>query len=157
MKNILKSVAKEIVVESKEKFVPIDFFKDREGLYIFSGFENNILNKAIATDAGSEFKIASSDLEENASDEVIEKALPEKHIFSETDVCAIVASLIEKQPKGEEGTLLNNGYANLFYTPSLVVRVGWSSYDGEWVVGGWERGGHVWSAGDRVFSPATEA
>lgn len=154
-KEILEIVSKEIPVVIAEKFVPSEFFKDRKGLFVGYGFQENILSKAGQTEEKAQFTIASFDLKENASDKKIEESLPEKHIFSETDVCAIVAALIEKQPKGEEGVLLNSGYANFFYTPSLVVDVRW--LDGRWYVRGWYRGDRGWDAGRRAFSPATES
>lgn len=48
-----------------------------------------------------------------------------------------------------------DGYSNLFYFPACVVRVYWNADGAEWSVGTWDRGGHGWSAGSRVFSPAT--
>ena len=47
-----------------------------------------------------------------------------------------------------------DGYANLFYTPSFVVSVGWSSFGRGWGVSAWGRGGAGWRGGMRVFSPA---
>lgn len=156
MKNVLNSVQKEISVSIEKNHMPSEFFKDRKGLFVWSSFANNISGKATPTNSGAEFKVSSSDLAEPANDEQIEAALPEKHIFSESDVCAIISTLIEKQPNGEEGVLLNNGYANIFYTQSRVVRVCRYADDGEWGVDAWNRGGTSWDGGDRVFSPATE-
>lgn len=153
-KKILKVVKKKIALKIEEKHVPKEFFKDRKGLYVWSSFIN-IVEKAKETKADAKFTISSFDLTENASDEKIEKNLPKKHLFSETDVCAIVADLIEKQPKGEEGVLVNTGYANLFYTPSRVVCVYWIG--GLWRVLDWYRDDGEWRAGHRVFSPATGA
>lgn len=150
----LKSLQKVIEVKVLEKHVPNEFFQDRKGLWVGSGFENNIRDKAEPTEVGTEFKVSSFELVEDLNDEQIEKLLPEKHLLSESEVCAIIAGLIEKQPKGEDGVLLNTGYANLFYTPSRVVRVHW--HGGGWDVGVWDRGGGTWLAGSRVFSPATE-
>lgn len=48
-----------------------------------------------------------------------------------------------------------DGYANIFYFPECVVGVRW--HDGEWLVGAWLRDGRGWDAGNRVFSPATNA
>lgn len=45
-----------------------------------------------------------------------------------------------------------DGYANLFYVASCVVRVRWYGGGREWHVGAWERDGGEWSAGNRVFS-----
>lgn len=150
----LKEITKDAQIVSKAHD-PKKYFQDRKGLYVYSGFTERILSNAKKTKAGTEFKVSSFELVEPASDETIEGVLGDNHIFSETDVCAIISSLIDEQPNGEEGTLLKNGYANLFYTPSRVVSVDW---DGdEWSVGAWDRGGIEWFGGWRVFSPATDA
>ncbi len=49
-----------------------------------------------------------------------------------------------------------DGYANLFYTPAFVVSVRWVSFGGGWYVDTWDRDGHEWLGGSRVFSPATD-
>jgi len=65
-------------------------------------------------------------------------------------------SLMEKQGKGEDGVLLNNGYANLFCikdgTGVLSAVYVHSCGDG-WSVGADSVGSlHMWDDGDRVFS-----
>lgn len=155
MTKVLKIVKKKIKkVEVKEKFVPTEFFQDRKGLYVWNSFKNNIVDKAKESKKGFKSSISSFTLLKSATDNEIEKELPKKHLFSETEVCVVVASLIEKQSKGEDGPLKNNGYANLFYTRSHVVRVYWDG--GRWGVGGWNRDDGTWGGGGRVFSPATE-
>lgn len=131
---------------------PKEFFKKREGLYIY---ENANMEKLleIAEPVCGDFDIEFLELIVDSSDENIEKSLENKNTFSENDACAIIAELISKQPKGEEGTLVNNGYANIFYTPACVVGVSWFSGYGYWSVDAWERGGSEWNAGIRVFSP----
>lgn len=154
--SVLKSVKAKIEVKLPKKYEPTEFFKNRDGLYAWNSFKENVLEKAKAATVNS-FSLSSFDLTKDAYDKEIEKELPKKHIFTETEVCAVIAGLIEKQSKGEEGTLLNTGYANIFYTKSHVVSVYWRSVFGEWCVGGWRRDGHSWFEGFRVFSPATEA
>ena len=149
---VLEIVEKKIVVKSATKFQPKDYFKTRDGLYIWSSFEDRILSKAKSIKTSKPFKLISFELKKDLSDEEIEKELPKKHIFSETDVCAVVAELINKQAKGEKGLLFNNGYANLFYTGAFVVGVRWG--DDEWGVRAWGRDGLRWYSDDRVFSPA---
>lgn len=63
--------------------------------------------------------------------------------------------LLERQANGEEGVLLTNGYANIFYVRDVngVLR----AVDVLWRGGGWNAyalalGGGGWSGGDRVFS-----
>lgn len=151
---VLKSTEEVIYLKTGSVRQPIEYFKDREGLWVGSQFQAEVSGKAEATLEGAEFKIDSWDLVRYANDETIEGSLHKKHLFSESAVCAIIAELIEKQPKGEEGHLLNNGYANLFYTKSFVVYVGWGRGAGKWIVGAWSRDDDVWDAGGRVFSPA---
>lgn len=151
--SIFKSVRENMVVQVPKGYKPKEFFKDREGLYVWNSFIDNILENTTSTVQKS-FKISFFSLIKSATDEEIEDGLPKKHLFSETEVCAIIAGLIEKQPKGEDGPLQNNGYWNLFYTKSRVVRVVWDG--GGWDVSGWSRGDDTWIGDSRVFSPATE-
>lgn len=153
-KSVLE-VTSHIKVTTADKFDPAAFFVKRDGLYVFNDFTERIVSKAKKMKAAVEFPLVASDLTKPANDEAIESELPKEHIFSETDVCAIIASLIEMQPKGEKGILATDYNWNLFYTPAFVVFVVWGG--GVWRVGAWERGDGAWGAGGRVFSPATEA
>lgn len=135
----------------KDPVKPEEFFQKRTGLYVWSDFIERIVSKAKQTKAKT-YALESYDLVRSSKDEEIESALGKKHLFSESEVCAIIAELISQQPKGEKGTLLADYNWNLFYTPSFVVHVYW---DGdEWRVYAWGRGGREWLAGRRVFSPA---
>ena len=96
------------------------------------------------------------DLERVMTDAEIEASLGDRHQFSETILCHLLARLITAQPSGEEGELLSNGFANLFYTSSCVVSVRWGADYREWDVYTWRRDDDRWRAGNRVFSPATE-
>lgn len=147
---VLEKVEENIVVKTTG-IDPKEFFKDREGLYVSSSFEERILEKAEKIDA-AEFNLDSFKLLKYSDDADIEKELPEKHIFTESEVCAVISELISKQPKGEKGTLDNAGKWNLFYTTSCVVGVSWRSYGGRWDVYAWGRGGDEWRSGGRVFS-----
>lgn len=151
---ILEPVETKIDLKVAKSFDPKKYFKDGKGLWVSSSFEERIRDKAPTVATAQKFELSSFTLLKNSSDKDIEAALPEKHIFSESEVCAVVAALIDKQPKGKEGALLNNGYANLFYTASFVVHVRWDSDDGHWHVSTWSRG-YDWHADSRVFSPAT--
>lgn len=103
----------------------------------------------------AKFAVNSFDLLESANDAKIEEALGDNHLFDKGEVYILIGNLIAKQANGEEGTLLNTGRANLFYTSSFVVSVYWDgSY---WSVSTWDRSDDTWSADRRVFSPATEA
>lgn len=153
---ILEPVETKIDLKVAKSFDPKKYFKDGKDLWVSSSFEERIRDKAPTVATAQSFELSSFILLKNSSDKDIEAALPEKHIFSESEVCAVVAALIDKQPKGKEGTLLNNGYANLFYTSSFVVSVVWYSDSGRWSVISWDRD-YSWGADGRVFSPATSA
>lgn len=149
---VLESVKTNIALKVSKDFDPKEYFKDRAGLSVWSSFEERILSKASAIKKGASFNIESFKLLAYANDKKIEADLPKKHIFSESDVCAIIAKLIDKQPEGKKG-VLDTDYWNLFYTPSFVVHVGWCGSD--WGVYAWYRLECGWVAGTRVFSPAT--
>lgn len=153
-KNVLEEVGEKIGIEVPKDFDPKKFFKTRKGLYVWSDFKERILDKAPDVSGWPVISVDSFKLKESANDEEIEKSLLEKHIFSESEVCAAIADLIQKQSKGEEGVLQNNGYANLFYTKDFVVRVYWRVFHGEWNVDAWDRGDDHWDGSCRVFSPA---
>lgn len=153
MKSILKPI--DSIVGIKAKTIdPKEFFQDKKGLWVSSNFIDNVATKAEKMTKDKTFNVNSFELTANAYDREIEESFNDNHIFSETDVCALIAALIENQKKGEEGVLLNNGYFNIFYTPDRVVNVFWSSASQRWYVYVWRRGCR-WFEGSRVFSPAT--
>lgn len=151
--NVLELVEKKISFKTKDNIDPQEFFQDRKGLYVFNSFIDRVSSKAKPVKKGTPYTLTSSKLLQYSTDEQIEAELPEKHIFSEDDVCAILADLIEKQSKGEEGVLASDGNWNLFYTESFVVFAGWRG--GGWYVGTWSRDYSAWHGSPRVFSPAT--
>lgn len=146
---------KAVSITTLPEFEPKKYFQNREGLYVWSDFNDRIVAKTQSVEGQKDYALTSFTLKKAATDEEIEGASPSDHLFSETDVCSVIAALIDKQPKGKEGTLLNNGYANLFYTPEFVVGVIWDAGDGGWRVFTWRRRGDGWAGGLRVFSPAT--
>lgn len=134
---------------------PDAFYQTRSGLYVWDDYRSRIVANAKPSEVGTTLKVENAELVRDLSDEEIESALPKDHLFTETQVCVVIAELIAKQPNGESrGALLNNGFANLFYTSSCVVRVRWSADDREWDVHTWQRVGSGWNAGRQVFSPA---
>lgn len=134
---------------------PDKYFRDREGLWVWGGMRELVVANSNAAEVGAKFDLAVADLGKDVTDTRIEAALPKDHLFDESAVCAIIAEMIDVQPGGVAGALLNNGYANLFYTRSCVVRVRWYGAHREWRVNAWRRDGvGGWDAGRRVFSPA---
>lgn len=136
-----------------ERHDPDTFYQTRSGLYVWGDFHSQIVVRAKPTEAGATFRVESFDLTANLTDEKIEDFLPKAHFFDETKLCGTIAGLIARQPNGEVGELVNNGYANLFYTVSYVVLVRWDAGRRRWIVGTWRRGAFRWRAGRRVFSP----
>ncbi len=156
VKSVIELVAS-MTVKLTERVDPDAFYRTRPGLYVWDGFRTLVVAKAHPIDpADSVYSIESFQLTRDAVDDEIENSLSKSHLFGETLVCAVIAGLIAKQPKGEDGALLNNGYANIFYTGSCVVRVRWDADGRRWRVGAWRRDGGGWVASDRVFSLATE-
>ena len=76
----------------------------------------------------------------------------------EETTLAYLYELLSRQPKGESGVLLTNGYATIFYIKDAngklwAVRVYWRSYYGEWCVGADSVAyPDEWHGGYRVFS-----
>lgn len=136
---------------------PNVFFQTRSGLYVWDDFRSRIVTQARPIAVGMAFELNNALLTKDMSDEEIESALPKNHLFDESALCAIIASMISEQPDGKEGKLLNNGYANLFYASSCVVIVRWHADYRKWRVNAWKRDDNEWDAGRQVFSPATGA
>lgn len=143
-----------VTVTLPERHDPDAFYRTRSGLYIWDDFRTRITAQAKPSETGATFKVESFGLMRGLDDKEIEAMLPKSHLFDETQVSAIIAGLIARQPNGEDGALVNNNFANLFYTSSRVVGVGWRAGGRQWVVASWERGDDRWVASSQVFSPA---
>jgi len=128
------------------------FFRTRKGLWVSDDFRTRVVAKA---EPSSEIRASKHvPLKRDMTDAEIEEMLGDGHLFTETEACALIESLISKQEGGKGGELLNNGYANLFYLGSCVVDVRWYADYRRWEVRTWERGDRRWYAGAQVFSPA---
>ncbi|KND48476.1 MAG: hypothetical protein AB200_01960 [Parcubacteria bacterium C7867-005] len=129
-----------------------EFFQTRSDLFIYDGFRDLVLAKVGKGEQAKPIVSKSVALPRDMTDKEIEEMLGNGHIFTEVEVCAVIQKLITEQEGGKEGELLNNGFANLFYTSSCVVVVRWLADVGRWNVGTWRRDVIGWSAGDRAFS-----
>jgi hypothetical protein len=137
-----------------ERFVPKDFFQTREGLWISTELRSRILARTNPCEVGASSG-KSFDLRKDALDHEIVREIPEGYEFvNETEVCARIAAMIQRQPNGQKGELLSNGYANLFYVRSAgcVVHVYWRADRRDWRVYAWPLDGHSRFADDRIFS-----
>ncbi len=159
-KPILKSlnlIARNIVVNARA-FTKASFFeKGPAKLWFGESFRNWIL--PAIPDEIPEFQgnLAKHELMKSMNDSEILAELGSPQPFTIPEFVAIVKSLVEKQPQGEAGTLLSNGYANIFYVQledGRVVAAGvyWVSGCREWDLGAYGLGGGGWSGGDCVFS-----
>lgn len=139
-------------VTAQAGYVLDTFFQTRGGLWVSENFRSLVVAKAQPAEAVA---MREFNLTRDMLDSEIEAELGEGHIWDESRLCSTLKTLIEEQWGGKSGTLLNNGYANLFYTSSCVVDVRWYSDDRRWFVSTWQRDDNRWLAGYRVFSPAT--
>lgn len=136
------------------KFNPKDFL-DKPHIYLFNYFKEKVLSEAVEIENVPEINWDTYELKEQLNDFQIEKEFPNCVFEDVSKFCAYLYALIEKQKNGENGLLLNNGYANLFYVKTLsevmVVIVSWSADVREWNVNANRRDDFQWFAGDRVF------
>jgi len=130
-----------------------EFFQTRSRFFVSDGFRNLVVAKATGTAIVADTK--HFDLPRNMSDSEIEEKLGDGHIWEENVLLTTLEHLLTEQEGGKDGKLLNNGFANLFYTRSCVVYVYWNTDDRRWVIFTWKRDDLRWDAGYRAFSPAT--
>ena len=144
-----------INVAGTSKFVARDHFKpgEVEGVkigYLSDNFKSHFLKKV--EENVPEAQLKSFKLNKASFDPPIITALGDKH---ETYL-AQLWELLKAQPKGESGTLLTNGYANIFYIRD-ADNILWAVLVG-WGVGSWSVGAdsidrpYGWRGGNRVFS-----
>ena len=99
-------------------------------LYFGDNFKNWILSKMTETFPESP-KSKKNILPKRMIDEEIIKEFKIQPYKSIPELLSVFYDKITKQPNGEDGELLNNGYANLFYLQLedrvVVVSVGWYS------------------------------
>lgn len=136
-----------------EKWFGGGFWK--RGAGVDECFQKNIYAHAKPVAVGTKFKLWMYELERDATDDMIELALPENHFFDEGDVCVILAQMLARGAKERGDDKMEDDEAsNLFYTRSSVVRVFWFPDLSTWVFHSAARGSRTWNPGDRVFSPA---
>ena len=134
------SVLKSVITVTTSAFSKSLFTSGPVKYYIWGNFQKWILDKA--SEVIPEFKgtLKSLKLTKNMNDSAILAEIGESNIFSIDEACAIFKALTERQPNGESGDLLNNGYANIMYVRladhSVVpMDVRWGSGRREWGLG----------------------
>lgn len=83
--------------------------------YIWGNFQKGILNKASDVIPAFKGTLKILKLTKNMNDSAILAEIGAQNVFSISEALAILKSLTERQPNGELGDLLNNGYANFIY------------------------------------------
>lgn len=151
-----------VAVEATISFVVRDFFKMGDNgqtkIWMSDAFKEKVLAFASSTASSSEVRLDKLELTESMNDSQITVELGSPTPFSIDGFLSHTKGLILKQPKGEKGDLLTNGYANIFYVTgndgrTFAVDVHWNGRQWEFdcrefVEDGW------WRAGRCVFSPA---
>ena len=157
---LLKPVAQATVPKRTKLFTASEFYQTGPGLYVYDSFADHLdLHAKQAVDSAPERPYVASLLKANAYDRDIRKELPETHLSTLEDI----AGLIEAQPNGKSGFLLNNGYANIFYVEGkngevFAVIVGCLSDYRMWNVDGWQLGEFgTWGAVNQVLCPGNAA
>ena len=157
---LLKPVAQATVPARTKPFVASEFYQTGAGLYIHDTFADRLdIHARQTVDSTPACPYVASLLKANAYDRDIREELPETHLSTLEDI----AALIEAQPGGKSGFLLNNGYANIFYVAGkngeiFTVSVGWDFNDREWNVIDWELGElGYWDADGQVLCPGNAA
>jgi hypothetical protein len=145
-----------IVTESFTK----DSFFTKNGpvkLYFWDNFTNLILAAMPETIPAFQGKLLKTQLTEYMYDSAIVKELGWPNQFTVGEFAAIIRDLLTKQPNGEDGTLLNNGYANIFYVQledsrMVAVDVRWHSDIRGWGLNAIGLDDFRWFDGFCVFS-----
>jgi hypothetical protein len=161
VKTVLRHLGDVLVTFASKKKLMAFTFETREGLYVEEAVIT-LLGKVVTVPTQSNIKLGKHALNVKANDTTITDEFKPGYIFKETEngkelLKWVIASLILAQWGGVKGTLLNNGYANIFYFERadgvrFAVRIFWNSGNREWGVDLWLFGGSGWNAGRVVFS-----
>lgn len=157
-KEILSERCNIALPELSSPLDPDEFYKTRAGLHVWGDFRDRIVSAAEKVEQVPGIEIGSFDLIKDANDAAIRGCLPKGHVFDDPGIfCAYLATMIERQAEGQEGDLLANGCANIFYVVGagggvFVVSVYWYSDHRMWSLRAAPLSDARWSAGGRVFS-----
>ena len=154
----LKLAAKDIVVKTVVVAKATLFGKKASvKTYLGSNFESWVFPEIPDEIPAFDGKLQKTQLTKNMNDTAIQAELGQPKPHTVVEFIAIIIHLLSKQAKGEEGMLLTNGYANIFYVQladSRVVAVGvyWDADGRGWCFNADGLGGGTWGGGDVVFS-----
>ncbi len=141
-----------------ESFTKESFFgkKGPVKLWLGSNFEQWVLPLIPETIEAFQGTLTQTKLTKYMLDSEILTELGHPEPFTPGEFAALIRDLLTKQPKGEEGTLLMNGYANVFYVQLegrvVAVRVLWSSDGRGWGLDAFGLDDYRWFGGRCVLS-----
>ncbi|MBI3634554.1 MAG: hypothetical protein HY228_02985 [Candidatus Yonathbacteria bacterium] len=142
-----------------EKFFdPNTYFKDRKDLWVLDSFTYRILPNFSPMPYRGLEGVTSKDLPRNMCD----KEIVDWFLGGMEEVCEHsfsldqIATMIDLQPNGKDGDLLNNGRVNIFYvlvgSVLFAVHVDWRLDNRSWYVDGLRFGENSgWVDSRRVF------
>jgi len=148
---------------SKKRFNPDEYYQTCDGLYVWDDFSDRIIPATSPIRQVPEMEVRAFDLDKSMNDAEIRAKLPKGHVFEDASIfCAHLGGMIDRQPKGKEGDLLSNGYANIFYVRGkanevFAVHVYWNAGHREWLVYTNPLADYSRDAGNRVFSATIDA
>mgnify|MGYP001570609160 CR=1 FL=1 len=154
----LRLIAENIAVKA-ESFVKSSFFRTDSSpeLYFWDNFKNWVLPEILELVPAFADVLTKTELTKAMYDSEIQDELGNPKPFSVAEFAAVISSLVKAQPNGESGTLLTNGYANIFHVQLkdarvVVVGVGRDSGGRAWDFGASALGAVQWRVGGCVFS-----
>ncbi len=143
---------------SIQPFQRDSFFKNGPvKLYIWDSFRDRILKAIPNLVPAFQGNLQSTQLSKDMRDSEILEELGHPKPFSLLEFSSILSYLLMKQPEGEEGKLLVNGYATIFYVELedgrvVAVDARWGDDDRAWILDAYVLDGAFWREGYRVFS-----
>lgn len=144
---------------SSEPFSKQEFLNSKLGIKIYMGdnFKNWIVSELLEEIPAFSVNLASYKLTKNMYDKEIRAEIGEDDVRTPNEALAIIFSNIAKQPNGEAGDFLNNGYANIQYVrlkngEVVAVFAPWFSDDREWSLDACRLDGSGWREDNRVFA-----
>ncbi len=146
-----------LFLQGKNPFSLASYFRTRKGLYVYEPFAERILPFAKESDTADIGRCDYVDQPKDMSDTDIIKTYLSGMVEAKKNASTLaqLRTFLDNQWNGEEGSLLVNGYANIFYClgeDGNLFAVNAALIGGEWEVDGWgfdENG--AWVAGNRIF------
>ena len=134
----------------RREYTPVSHYVTRPGLIVWGGFETYVSSVAKPRLPGVFVPAVSSHLEQLTNDVRIEQAVGS---FGESELCALLAAMLDEQCMGTSGNLEHTGRINLFYAPLGVVGVRRIRDADSWGIAVYKRNDGNWYPGVRVFAP----